>query len=119
MSSKINNWLELINKKKSKKEYIKELKEKVQAIKKEEEFKKDLTYFTALGNELRLVILKLLESESLCTCVLAETFGMSESSISHHLRILENAGLIIGSKKGLYTAYYTKSNLIAELSEKK
>jgi ArsR family transcriptional regulator len=50
----------------------------------------------------------MLANESLCTCALAQIFEMTEGSVSHHLKKLEQAGLIIGQKKGRYTMYSTK-----------
>lgn len=64
----------------------------------------------ALSHELRYAIYRLFEKEELCTCALAEIVQMSEPTITHHLKILSDAGLIIAEKRGLFTVYFTKEN---------
>jgi len=62
-------------------------------------------FFNALGNGTRLKILKILNDKDYCVCELEAILDMSQSSISHHLKILENIGLIRGIKKGYFTHY--------------
>ncbi len=70
----------------------------------------------ALSNLKRFTILNVLQHKPMCTCALARIFGVSDGTITHHLKILEAAGLIIGKKEGYFTRYYTKKELIAELT---
>jgi len=66
----------------------------------------DLTIFlNALANKKRLIIINILKEKDRCVCELEVVMDESQPSISHHLKILENAGLIRGWKKGKFTHY--------------
>jgi len=66
----------------------------------------------ALSDESRIRIMGLLEaSTSLCVCEIREIIGLSQPTISSHLKILENAGLIEHSKQGLWVNYSTSSRM--------
>ena len=66
-------------------------------------------FFNIFGNESRLKILKLLDQKDYCVCELEAILDNSQSSISHHLKLLENAGLIRGIKRGYFTHYEIKN----------
>jgi ArsR family transcriptional regulator len=60
--------------------------------------------FAALGDPVRLRLLSIIaSSEESCSCNLEEPLGKSQPTISHHTRILAEAGLIIGEKRGRWT----------------
>jgi|GEM_PF-158146 len=63
---------------------------------------KDLAQiFAALSDPIRLRMLSLIATEDeVCSCNLEEPLGKSQPTISHHTRILVEAGLIIGEKRG-------------------
>lgn len=57
--------------------------------------------FGALSDPIRLRMLSLVASQDeVCSCALEEPLGKSQPTISHHTRILAEAGLIIGEKRG-------------------
>ena len=57
--------------------------------------------FGALGDPVRLRMLSLVAAEEeVCSCALEEPLGKSQPTISHHTRILAEAGLIVGEKRG-------------------
>jgi len=57
--------------------------------------------FGALSDPARLRMLSLIASEAeVCSCALEEPLGKSQPTISHHTRILAEAGLITGEKRG-------------------
>jgi ArsR family transcriptional regulator, arsenate/arsenite/antimonite-responsive transcriptional repressor len=57
--------------------------------------------FSALSDPARLRMLSLIASEDeVCSCNLEEPLGKSQPTISHHTRILAEAGLIVGEKRG-------------------
>src|ERR1700691_4319002 len=57
--------------------------------------------FGALGDPVRLRMLSLIAAESeVCSCALEGPLGKSQPTISHHTRILAEAGLIEGEKRG-------------------
>ncbi|HEU5349138.1 MAG TPA: metalloregulator ArsR/SmtB family transcription factor [Ktedonobacterales bacterium] len=61
----------------------------------------------ALADETRLRMLDLLiqHGESLCVCEITEQFDLRQPTISHHLRLLREARLIRGEKRGTWTYY--------------
>lgn len=61
--------------------------------------------FQALASDPRLRILAYLSKTSMTAGEIAERFDMSKPSLSKHLSILENAGLIKGEKKGQFIHY--------------
>lgn len=61
--------------------------------------------FSALGNETRLQILRLLLSGEMCVSDIVESVGGAASTVAHHLRTLEDAGLIVSRRHGRSTYY--------------
>jgi ArsR family transcriptional regulator len=57
--------------------------------------------FGALSDPARLRMLSMIASEDeVCSCALEEPLGKSQPTISHHTRVLSEAGLITGEKRG-------------------
>ncbi len=69
--------------------------------------------FQALSSMARRKILAYLSKGELTAGEIADRFEMSKPSISKHLSILENAGLIEGTKKGQYIHYKLVSDNLA------
>lgn len=61
--------------------------------------------FKALSDPKRLKILFLLRQEELCACKILETFEMSQSTLSHHMKILTQSALVVGRNEGKWTHY--------------
>ena len=61
--------------------------------------------FKALGDENRIRILKLLRGGEMCACHLLEELNISQSTLSHHMKILCDAGLVTGRKEGKWIHY--------------
>jgi len=95
-------------------DYFQNLRDKGRFLK-ESKIIQDLSkFFNALGNENRLSILNILNERDYCVCELEAILDKSQSSISHHLKILEDVGLIEGVKKGYFTHYIIKKNKLEE-----
>ena len=62
--------------------------------------------FKALCDERRLRILELLHGGEKCTCVLTEEMGMPQSSLSYHMKILCESGIVAGREDGKWTHYH-------------
>jgi len=60
----------------------------------------------ALSDPNRVKILKMLQHKLMCVCELQEALHLSQSTVSKHLRILEEAGLFDFKKDGLWVNYY-------------
>ena len=64
--------------------------------------------FAALGDPVRLRLLSLLanaERGAVCACDLVEPAGRSQPTVSHHLRVLREAGLVTSEKRGANVWY--------------
>ena len=61
--------------------------------------------FKALSDENRIRILKLLHSGEKCACKLLEELNISQPTLSHHMKILCDAGIVTGRKEGKWTHY--------------
>ena len=59
----------------------------------------------ALGEPKRFQLLQLMAQRGYCVSALARKSQLSESAVSQHLKILRDAGLVIGVKRGYYTHY--------------
>lgn len=59
----------------------------------------------ALGEPRRFQLLELMSGRGYCVRALAMRSGLSESAVSQHLKVLREAGLILGVKRGYYTHY--------------
>ena len=114
--TKIQDFLILINNAKDPGDFIKEQQIQLENIKSDKQFQEKLKENDALSHQLRFAIYNLLEQQELCTCALAEIVQMSEPTITHHLKILMDAGFIIAQKLGLFTVYYTKANFRKKLN---
>ncbi len=61
--------------------------------------------FKALSDENRIRILKLLRNGEKCACKLLEELNISQPTLSHHMKILCDTGIVIGRKDGKWTHY--------------
>ncbi len=66
----------------------------------------------ALNDETRLTILRFInENGAVCVCDIENSFGMIQSRISRHLKILKEAGYLKVEKKGRWAFYAIRSPL--------
>lgn len=66
--------------------------------------------FKALCDERRQRILELLHDGEKCACVLIDELGMPQSSLSYHMKILCESGIVIGREDGKWTHYQISSH---------
>lgn len=59
----------------------------------------------ALADRNRVRIVKLLQHKAMCVCELTAVLGISQPSVSRHLRVLRDAGLVSDEKKGVWIDY--------------
>lgn len=69
------------------------------------EYEKNAKVFKAFCDENRLMILKLLQTGEKCACKLLEDLNISQSTLSHHMKILCDSGVVIARKEGKWTHY--------------
>ena len=67
--------------------------------------RKAAVLFKALGDENRIRILKLLCSGEKCACKLLDELNISQPTLSHHMKILCDSGIVTGRKEGKWIHY--------------
>lgn len=60
----------------------------------------------ALSDPNRVKILKMLQYKSMCVCEMKTALDISQPSVSKHLKLLEDAGLVTFKKNGLWVDYF-------------
>lgn len=81
------------------------------------DYKKDVRIFKAFSDENRLAILSLLQSGEKCACMLLEELNIQQSTLSHHMKILCDAGIVNSRKDGKWTHYSISPDGAAYASE--
>ena len=67
--------------------------------------RKTAIIFKAFCDENRIRILKLLRGGEKCACKLLEELSISQPTLSHHMKILCDSGIVIGRKEGKWMHY--------------
>lgn len=73
--------------------------------------------FKALGDPVRLRMASMIAAQpELCVCEITPAFDLSSGTISHHLRLLREAGLVGCERRGTYVYYWIEPAALAALS---
>lgn len=75
--------------------------------------------FKAMGDPVRLRLLSLIASHEdgeACVCDLSGVFDLTGPTISHHLKVLREAGLITGERRGTWVYYRVLSDTLRQVS---
>jgi len=76
--------------------------------------------FKALGDPVRLRLLSLIAARGggeVCVCDLTDAFDVSGPTISHHLKVLREAGLVDCERRGTWVYYWVIPTALAPLSQ--
>ena len=73
------------------------------------------TLFKALNDPTRREILELLKEKDLTAGEIADQFNISKPSISHHLDLLRQAGLVLSVKEGQFIYYSLNTTVMDEM----
>jgi len=74
--------------------------------------------FRALADPTRVSIVNRLAcAEECCVCALTEAFDLSQPTVSHHLRILRDAGLVEAERRGTWAYYRLVPEAIGRLRD--
>ena len=84
-------------------ERINELKAKLDFD--DRKFRENETFFSSLGDVTRLKMLKLIGDEELCSCEVMAALDLTQPTTSHHLGILERAGVLSSRRDGKWVFY--------------
>ena len=72
--------------------------------------------FKALADPTRVAIVNQLSAaEEVCVCNLVDAFDLSQPTISHHLKVLREAGLVESSRRGTWAYYRLVPEALAAL----
>jgi ArsR family transcriptional regulator, arsenate/arsenite/antimonite-responsive transcriptional repressor len=72
----------------------------------------------ALGDPVRLQLVDVLRKHAgkVCVCELVPLFDLSQPTVSHHLKVLREAGIVESERQGLWAYYYVVPDALKELS---
>jgi len=74
--------------------------------------------FTALADPVRLRLMSLVASHKggeACVCDLNDAFDLSQPTISHHMKVLHEAGLVDREKRGVWVYYKARPQALAAI----
>ena len=77
--------------------------------------KKIAMIFKAFCDENRIRILKLLTTGEKCACKLLEEINITQPTMSHHMKILCDSGIVIGRKEGKWMQYSLDIDVMNEV----
>src|SRR3954463_6398304 len=76
--------------------------------------------FKALGDPVRLRLMSMIASRGqggeVCVCELTPAFDLSQPTISHHLKLLRQAGLVDAERRASWVYYRARPNLLRQLA---
>jgi ArsR family transcriptional regulator, arsenate/arsenite/antimonite-responsive transcriptional repressor len=77
------------------------------------------TVAKALADPIRLQLVDVLRKHAgkVCVCELVPLFEQSQPTISHHLKVLRDAGIVDAERRGLWAYYYVLPDALKELSK--
>ena len=67
-------------------------------------------FFKVFADSNRLRILSLLQERKMCVCELAHILGVTQPSVSRHLKQMKKAGLVAEERDGFWTNYFLVKN---------
>lgn len=72
----------------------------------------------ALGDPVRLQLVDVLRKHAgkVCVCELVPLFDLSQPTVSHHLKVLREAGIVGSERRGLWAYYFVIPDSLQELS---
>ena len=71
----------------------------------EYEYAEYVPAFKAVSDETRLRIIDILSCGELCACKILESFHITQPTLSYHMRILTESGLVVGRRDGAWMHY--------------
>ena len=77
----------------------------------------DLEVLRAVAEPMRWSILQLLADEDLCVCHLVEELDAAQPLVSHHLRVLREAGLVSTSRHRYWTYYQLEPSALGPVAQ--
>jgi len=84
-----------------------------------EEAERLATVTKALGDPVRMQLVDVLRRHAgeVCVCELVPLFDLSQPTVSHHLKVLREAGIVGSERRGLWAYYYVEPRALSELGQ--
>lgn len=71
----------------------------------------------AIAEPTRLQIVDMLSCGELCACVIQEKFDITQPTLSHHMKVLCDSGIVLPRKEGKWTHYSLNAKRLMEIRE--
>jgi ArsR family transcriptional regulator, arsenate/arsenite/antimonite-responsive transcriptional repressor len=77
------------------------------------------TLAKALGDPIRVQLVDVLSKYAgkVCVCELTPLFDVAQPTVSHHLKVLRDAGIVDSEREGLWAYYYVRPDALKELEQ--
>lgn len=72
--------------------------------------------FKAIGDDTRLKIVEMLSCGEMCACKILEYFQITQPTLSYHMKILTECGIVKGRKEGSWVMYSNNEEVIKEVN---
>lgn len=82
-----------------------------------ERYTKNVGLFKALADTNRLMIVDMLSCGELCACKILEKFNIIQPTLSHHMKILCDCGLVSGRKEGKWMYYSLNEKTVQDFKD--
>ena len=82
-----------------------------------EDYLEYVKVFKALGDPKRAMIVDMLSCGELCACMILGKFEMSQSTLSHHMKMLCECGLVKGREQGKWTYYSLETDTVSRIKQ--
>lgn len=73
--------------------------------------------FKALSDETRLKIIDMLSCGELCACDILKSFNITQPTLSYHMKILTDSGIVIGNREGAWMHYSLDNKKAIQIAE--
>ena len=80
-------------------------------------YRKYALYMKALSDATRINIFEMLAEGELCACKILEAFQITQPTLSYHMKILCESGLVSGRKDGVWMKYSIQADSLAMVKE--
>lgn len=74
-------------------------------------------FFKAISDETRLKIIDMLSCGELCACDILKSFNITQPTLSYHMKILSECGLVNADRRGAWMHYTLNSEITKQISE--
>ena len=73
--------------------------------------------FKALADETRLKIVEMLSCGEMCACDILESFQITQPTLSYHMKILTDSGIVNSRKEGTWIRYSNNAEIVLAISD--